>query len=133
MSIDFENTKIADIPWQRLTTPYGRGSDLPRFMANRQYDEIAGLIEHQGTLWQVTPWVLSFLLRELKRKQPKEVALAELQLYSAVADSLIGRNLDSIPHVQRPELLLDESYLWPSNDEEDVAPKGSELGKTVGI
>ncbi|MBP1988469.1 hypothetical protein [Paenibacillus eucommiae] len=119
MLIDFENTAITDIPWQRLTTPYGRGSDLPRLMADRQYDEIAQLVEHQSTLWQVTPWVLSFLLRELKKKQPQEVALFELKLYSAVADSFIGNKLGSAPHVERPALLLDESYLWPENDDED--------------
>ncbi len=115
----FAGTLLTDIPWQRLTTPYGRGSDLPRLMANGQYDEIAGLIEHQSTLWQVTPWVLSLLLRTLQTKRPEDVPLAELELYCAVADSLIGRDLESLPHVERPELLLDERYLWPVDEEED--------------
>ncbi|MGE8205511.1 hypothetical protein ACQKP0_13200 [Heyndrickxia sp. NPDC080065] len=119
MSIPLEKIEVDDIPWQRLTTPYGRGSDLPRLMEKGQYDEIQELIEHQGTLWQVTPWVLLFLLRELKRKQAEEVTLAELQLYCFVADSLIGRELDSISHVEQLGLLLEESYLWPSTDEED--------------
>lgn len=58
------------------------------------------------------------MLRELKTKHPEEASLA-VQLYSAVADSFIGRDLESIPHVEHPELLLDESYLWPVNEEED--------------
>ncbi|NHN33484.1 hypothetical protein [Paenibacillus agricola] len=115
----FDNIAVTDIPWQRLTTPYGRGSDLPQLMADKQYDQIAGLVEHQSTLWQVTPWVLAFMLRELKVKQSEEVTLAELSIYHAVADSFIGNEMSSLPHVQRPALLLDESYLWPDNEDDD--------------
>lgn len=115
----FENIAIADIPWQRLTTPYGRGSELPRLIVDGQYGEIAGLIEHQSTLWQVTPWVLLLLLRGLKTKHPEEVSPAELHVYHSVADALIGSDLKSIPHMPQPRLLLDESYLWPVDEEED--------------
>ncbi|QRG65928.1 hypothetical protein [Brevibacillus choshinensis] len=115
----FEKWNLTNIPWQRLTTPYGRGSDLPEFIANGNYDEIANLVEHQGTLWQVTPWVLSLLLRELKAKRLEDVSPAELRVYEAIADSLTGRELESIPHVTHPELLLEENYLWPIDEEED--------------
>lgn len=120
MIIDhFGEINLADIPWQRLTTPYGRGSDLPEFIANGRYDEIANLVEHQSTLWQVTPWVLSFLLRELKTKRPEDVSLAELHVYEAIADPLTDQELDSMPYVAQPRLLLEEGYLWPLDEQED--------------
>lgn len=51
------------IPWQRLTTAYGRGTELPALMAARAYEKIAPLIEHQSTLWQVTPTLSLYGIR----------------------------------------------------------------------
>ncbi len=115
----FEKWNLTNIPWQRLTTPYGRGSDLPELIANGNYDEIANLVEHQGTLWQVTPWVLSFLLREMKTKRPEDVSLSELQVYEAIAAPLTDQELESVPFVAQPGLLLEEGYLWPPDEKED--------------
>ncbi|MDL1163074.1 hypothetical protein PAEVO_61750 [Paenibacillus sp. GM2FR] len=53
---------VTSVPWQRLTTAYGRGTDIPRLLETGQYKELANLIEHQGTLWQTTPWALLMLL-----------------------------------------------------------------------
>ena len=58
--------KIIDIPWKELTTPYGRGTDIPRLIENRNYKELNNLLEHQETLWQVTPWGVYFLLIQLE-------------------------------------------------------------------
>lgn len=119
ISVQFNEMARADIPWHRLTTAYGRGTDLPQLMDAGQYEQIANLIEHQSTLWQVTPWVLLFLLRDLKKKQPQEVASGEIDLFDAVADALFGRDAESLQHVPNMALLLDEQYLWPEDDQED--------------
>ena len=60
--------QIPNIPWRQLTTPYGRGTAIPQLIEQEQYTQLADLIEHQGTLWQVTPWVLLILLKSLKVK-----------------------------------------------------------------
>lgn len=114
-----EGIKRTDIPWQRLTTAYGRGSELPVLMDQGQFDEIANLIEHQSTLWQVTPWVLLFMLRDLKQKNPEEVTAGEIHLYGCVAEALSDRELESVQAVAQMTMLLDDQYLWPDDEEED--------------
>lgn len=113
------NKEGVQIPWQRLTTPYGRGTELPALIEQGAYGEIGQLIEHQGTLWQVTPWVLSVLLQQLKTKQPSEVSLNEIVLYKAVVEALEGHPLADAVHVPNMTMLLDEAYLWPEDEEED--------------
>jgi len=69
------NQRIPNIPWQQLTTPYGRGTAIPQLIEQEQYQKLAELIEHQGTLWQVTPWVLLILLKKLANKNMEDVSL----------------------------------------------------------
>ncbi|UNK18420.1 hypothetical protein MNQ98_29155 [Paenibacillus sp. N3/727] len=107
------------VPWQRLTTAYGRGTDIPRLMEKGQYEELANLIEHQGTLWQTTPWVLFMLLRELAKQKPEKVSSEEVELYLAVASAITVEYMDSQNTVETMSELLDEEYLWPENEEED--------------
>ncbi|SFR17865.1 MULTISPECIES: hypothetical protein [unclassified Paenibacillus] len=117
------NLLIADVPWHRLTTPYGRGTELPQLIPNGEYAAIADLIEHQGTLWQVTPWVLLFLLRNMHTRNSDDITLSELELYHAVVGALDMENAqeDSQKSVESLTMLLDEKYLWPadSDPEED--------------
>lgn len=108
-----------NVPWQRLTTAYGRGTDIPRLMETGQYEELANLIEHQGTLWQTTPWVLLVLLRELAKQTPQNVSSKEVELYLAVASAITVEYMDSQNTVETMNELVDEKYLWPENEEED--------------
>ncbi|MFU1795506.1 hypothetical protein ACM1RC_16705 [Paenibacillus azoreducens] len=120
--MDILDETTEHIPWQRLTTAYGRGTDIPRLIETRQYKALAELIEHQSTLWQVTPWVLRELLRDLKRRapSPENITLDEIELYIAVASSFSGQQIGSGPGGEiRMNELLDESYLWPEDEEED--------------
>lgn len=110
---------INSVPWQRLTTPYGRGTDIPRLIETGQYKELANLIEHQSTLWQTTPWVLLMLLRELAKQKPENVSSKEIELYSAVASAISVEYMDSQNTVETMNDLLDEKYLWPEDEEED--------------
>lgn len=117
MNILTETT--SDVPWQRLTTAYGRGTDIPRLMETGQYEELANLIEHQSTLWQTTPWALVTLLRELAKRKPEQVSSKELELYLAVASAINLEHMDSQNTVETMNALLDETYLWPEDEEED--------------
>ncbi|MNJ57925.1 hypothetical protein D3C77_535360 [compost metagenome] len=110
---------INSIPWQRLTTAYGRGTELPQLIANKEYHKITDLIEHQGTLWQVTPWVLLVLLQELAEKQIEQVTADEILLYLAVAAVIPLAELDASKTVGMMDNLLDEKYLWSVNEDED--------------
>lgn len=61
---------IGDIPWERLSTPYDRASEFPVWLKKINGDndaeadiaahEIGLNIEHQSTLWQVTPFAMIF-------------------------------------------------------------------------
>lgn len=109
------------IPWQRLTTPYGRGTDIPHLIEAGKYNELANLIEHQGTLWQVTPWVMLALLQELveRARQPGRITENELKPYTAVASALAFQDMEAGQTVDNMEDLLKEKYLWPESEEED--------------
>lgn len=111
--------KRSEIPWQRLTTAYGRGSKLPLLMDQGEFKEIANLIEHQSTLWQVTPWVLLFMLRDLKTKSPEYVMPEEIKCYLCVTDALSGRDVSAWEPVPQMKSLLDDAFLWPEDEEED--------------
>lgn len=113
------NQNISNIPWQQLTTPYGRGTDIPRLIEQKQYQELTELIEHQGTLWQVTPWVVLILLKKLSSKNVEEVSLAEIELYLAVAHAITKDYQDSTHNVSTMQELLDKKYLWVENEEDD--------------
>lgn len=118
------NSKLASldcIPWQRMTTAYGRGTDIPQLIEEGQYHELANLIEHQGTLWQVTPWVLLVLLQKLadRARQPEQITENEMTPYAAVASALAFQDMEAGQAVDKMENLLEEKYLWPESEEED--------------
>ena len=59
--------KVTDVPWHRLTTAYGRGTDFPEhFAVLEQMRDLASVkeslyelttnMEHQSTLWHATPF-----------------------------------------------------------------------------
>ncbi|OUQ86993.1 hypothetical protein B5G50_18820 [Brevibacillus brevis] len=108
-----------NIPWQRLTTAYGRGTDIPQLIQTGHYEELANLIEHQSTLWQTTPWVLLILLQKLSKQKPEQVSLQEIQLYLAVASAINVDEMDLQNAVETMNELLDEKYLWPEDEEDD--------------
>ena len=107
--------KMEDIPWGRLTTPYGKAAELPELIRERRCREIAHLIEHQGTLWQVTPWALLFLLRESAGRRLDELPEDERLAYDSVWGAIrhveeSGREIPEYP--ADPLELLREELLW---------------------
>lgn len=124
--------QIPNIPWHQLTTPYGRGTAIPQLIEQKHYRQLAELIEHQGTLWQVTPWVLLILLKKLGIKDKEDVSLQEIELYLAAAQAITEDYLDPAQSVQTMQKLLDIKYLWTEKEEDDElewereTPKGYE-------
>ena len=70
--------KITDVPWHRLTTAYGRGTDFPAHLAvleqmrdlasvKESLYELTTNMEHQSTLWHATPFGMVFLSRLLEK------------------------------------------------------------------
>ena len=134
-----ENVKVSDIPWHRLTTSYGRGTDFPNQFdvlwkmdsieaVDAAGEDIALNIEHQSTLWHATPFAMIFLLRIFKKAQEgsahNEVAqyLAEqlVELFTVIAecirDGLMLEHADPLPNF---EDMLNEEYLWSEEYDED--------------
>ena len=134
-----ETVKVSDIPWHRLTTSYGRGTDFPNQFdvlwkmdsieaVDATGEDIALNIEHQSTLWHATPFAMIFLLRIFKKAQEEsahnEVAqyLAEqlVELFTVIAecirDGLMLEHADPLPNF---EDMLNEEYLWSEEYDED--------------
>ena len=134
-----ENVKVSDIPWHRLTTSYGRGTDFPNQFdvlwkmdsieaVDAAGEDIALNIEHQSTLWHATPFAMIFLLRIFKKAQEEsphnEVAqyLADqlVELFTVIAecirDGLLLEHADPLPCF---EDMLNEEYLWSEEYDED--------------
>ena len=70
--------KVADVPWHRLTTAYGRGTDFPAHLTvleqmrdlasvKESLYELTTNMEHQSTLWHATPFGMVFLSRILEK------------------------------------------------------------------
>ena len=90
--------KVTDVPWHRLTTAYGRGTDFPAHLAvleqmedmetvKKSLYELTTNMEHQSTLWHTTPFGMVFLCRILGK------ALKESGR-NPVAHFLAGERLD---------------------------------------
>ena len=127
------------VPWHRLTTPYGRGDELPKLLKdlsslkNRESVEssvrkISHLIEHQGTLWHVTPFATVFLARifrsALADASTNPVAHQAVdhigELFAVLLESV--RDAQKLEHADPlPKFvdLLTEDSLWPDDEEDD--------------
>ena len=134
-----ETVQVSDIPWHRLTTSYGRGTDFPnQFDVLWKMDSIEAVdvagedialnIEHQSTLWHATPFAMIFLLRIFKKAQEASAHnavaqyLAEqlVELFTVIAecirDGLMLEHADPLPNF---EDMLNEEYLWSEEYDED--------------
>ena len=124
--------KVTDVPWHRLTTAYGRGTDFPAHLAvleqmrdlasvKESLYELTTNMEHQSTLWHATPFGMVFLSRILEK------ALADSG-QNPVAHFLAGELLDffacilqcfhdgnEMEHAEALPLFSDlqkEEYMW---------------------
>lgn len=132
------NLNLADIPWSRLTTPYGRATDFPQYFEAMSGSDLAAIkeankqlynnIEHQSTLWSCTPFATIFLLRLFKKSidhldQEPSYYLAQsiLDMFEMLADEFqMGSDMDHADPLPNFSDILDEKYIWPeTSDPED--------------
>ena len=127
--------KVTDVPWHRLTTAYGRGTDFPAHLAvleqmrdleavKESLYELTTNMEHQGTLWHATPFGMVFLSRILGKalkesgRNPVAHFLAGelLDFFACILQCF--RDGDEMEHAEPlPQFsdLLREEYLWWKN------------------
>ena len=131
--------KVTDVPWHRLTTAYGRGTEFPTHLAvlERMEDmetvkkslyELTTNMEHQSTLWHATPFGMVFLSRILEKalaesgQNPTAHFLAGelLDFFACILQCFHDR--DEMEHAEPLPLfsdLLKEEYLWSEEYDEE--------------
>jgi len=131
---------LHDVPWHRLTTTYGRGTELPaHFETLMRMDdleqvqhaiyEVTANMEHQGTLWHATPFGMVFLSRILDRalawsgQDPVAHFLAGelLDFFACILQCF--QDGDEMDHADPLPLfsdLLKEEYLWSEEYSEEA-------------
>ncbi|MFG6384356.1 MAG: hypothetical protein K1V96_08890 [Lachnospiraceae bacterium] len=137
-----EELKIEEVPWNRITTAYGRATDFPQYFAimwemksvttvKDAFYKIARDIEHQSTLWHSTAFALIFLVKIFKsavnEMEKNKVArfLVEqlLDFFAVIAECAeCSHDIEILEHEKPLPLfsnMLDEQYLWPEDDEND--------------
>lgn len=131
--------KVTDVPWHRLTTAYGRGTEFPTHLAaleqmrdletvKKSLDQLTANLEHQGTLWHATPFGMVFLSRILEKalaesgRNPAAHFLAGelLDFFACILQCF--RDGDEMEHAEPLPLfsdLLKEEYLWSEEYDEE--------------
>lgn len=113
--------QIEDIPWHRLTTPYGRADEFPALLNNMSNDiravrKLSNLVEHQSTLWHSTPFGVIFVCRMLgKDKIDSQIKAEILHLLVLVAEAIQSSSdygMDKEEHLPVFSDMLLEEYLW---------------------
>lgn len=132
---------VHDVPWHRLTTVYGRGTDFPDYFetlskmddlkpVKKVLYEITANMEHQSTLWHTTPFGMVFLSRILSEALKKS---SENPVAHFLADELLEffdcilkccNSADEMEHEEPLKYfsdMLKEEFLWSEvyDEEED--------------
>ena len=130
---------VHDVPWHRLTTAYGRGTNFPVYfetlskmddlnaVKNALY-ELTTNMEHQSTLWHATPFGMIFMSRILVEALNKSGQ-------NPIANFLAGELLDfftcilqcyhdgdEMEHADPLPLfsdMLKDEYLWSEKYDEE--------------
>ena len=130
---------VCDVPWHRLTTTYGRGTDFPVYFetlskmddlksVKKALYELTTNMEHQSTLWHATPFGMIFMSRILVEALNKSGQ-------NPIANFLAGELLDfftcilqcyhdgeEMEHADPLPLfsdMLKEEYLWSEEYDEE--------------
>ena len=135
--------KAADVPWHRLTTAYGRGTEFPAHLTvleqmrdlssvKESLYELTINMEHQSTLWHASPFGMVFLSRILEKALKKSgqnpaarfLAGQLMDFFACILQCF--HDGDEMEHADPLPLfsnLLREEYLWSEeyDEEEDYA------------
>ena len=131
--------KVTDVPWHRLTTAYGRGTEFPAHLAvleqmgdlasvKESLYELTANMEHQSTLWHATPFGMVFLSRiwekalaESKQNPTAHFLAGELlEFFACILQCF--HDGDEMEHASPLPCffdLLKEEYLWSEEYDEE--------------
>lgn len=130
---------VRDVPWHRLTTAYGRGTDFPVYFetlfkmddlkaVKKALHELTTNMEHQSTLWHGTPFGMIFmsrvLIEALNKSEQNPIAnfLADelLDFFNCILqcyhDGDEMEHADPLPFFSD---MLKEEYLWSEEYDEE--------------
>lgn len=90
------NVKAEEIDWSKLFGSYSCGIKIGEDIKNNNLLDLKVLknieneIEHQSTLWTITPFVMIFLIRQLEKDygDKKEEYCYILEIYKLIAETL---------------------------------------------
>ena len=131
--------KVADVPWHRLTTAYGRGTEFPAHLTvleqmrdlssvKESLYELTINMEHQSTLWHASPFGMVFLSRILEKALKKSgqnpaarfLAGQLMDFFACILQCF--HDGDEMEHADPLPLfsnLLREEYLWSEEYDEE--------------
>lgn len=90
------NVKVEEIDWSKLFGSYSCGIKIGEDIKNNNLLDLKVLknieneIEHQSTLWTITPFVMIFLIRQLEKDygDKEEEYCYILEIYKLIAETL---------------------------------------------
>lgn len=90
------NVKVEEIEWTKLFGSYSCGIKIGEDIKNNNLLDLEVLknieseIEHQSTLWTITPFVMIFLIRQLEKdyENKKNEYCYILEIYKLIAETL---------------------------------------------
>ena len=90
------NVKVEEIDWSKLFGSYSCGIKIGEDIKNNNLLDLKVLknieneIEHQSTLWTITPFAMIFLIRQLEKdyENKKEEYCYILEIYKLIAETL---------------------------------------------
>lgn len=90
------NVKVEEIDWSKLFGSYSCGIKIGEDIKNNNLLDLKVLknieneIEHQSTLWTITPFVMIFLIRQLEKDygDKKEEYCYILEIYKLIVETL---------------------------------------------
>ena len=90
------NVKVEEIDWSKLFGSYSCGIKIGEDIKNNNLLDLKVLknieneIEHQSTLWTITPFVMIFLIRQLEKdyENKKDEYCYILEIYKLIAETL---------------------------------------------
>lgn len=136
LQIELDNLQISQVPWHRLTTPYGRATEFPKLFAQFSGNDLAAVesagkklctnIEHQSSLWPCTPFAAAILLPVLERSvetMDDAVSFVRVKLLLNLFDDIayayrMAEDMEwpaALPHFCD---MLQEQYLWSEEYDE---------------
>lgn len=91
-----KNVKVEEIDWSKLFGSYSCGIKIGEDIKNNNLLDLKVLknieneIEHQSTLWTITPFAMIFLIRQLEKdyENKKDEYCYILEIYKLIAETL---------------------------------------------